>query len=216
MLRCRRDRASTRASCAWSWVRPASAKSTLLGAINGLVPHFSGGTLAGDVSGGRTAVCFAGLYLPARFGRPGGRRRAKESWVRRARHRHGRRGARVRHGRSWPCRAPVSAQARVEETLDLLGAWREPSSPRVGRAVPVGQQQRVAIGAVLTAHPPGPRAGRAHVGARPDSGQRRCSPRSPALVHDLGVDGRDRRASPERVVRYADRRRPRSATGSYG
>src|SRR5690625_884364 len=30
--------------------RTGSGKSTLLGALNGLVPHFTGGTLAGDVS----------------------------------------------------------------------------------------------------------------------------------------------------------------------
>ena len=38
-----------RATCAWWSARPGAGKSTLLGAINGLVPHFTGGTLGGRV-----------------------------------------------------------------------------------------------------------------------------------------------------------------------
>ena len=72
---------------------PASGKSTLLGAINGLVPHFTGGTLAGRVTvdGRDTATPPA-----ARARRPGRRRRAGPAG--RVRHRHRRGGARLRHG----------------------------------------------------------------------------------------------------------------------
>ena len=38
---------SPRASCAWSSASTGSGKSTLLGAVNGLVPHFTGGTPGG-------------------------------------------------------------------------------------------------------------------------------------------------------------------------
>ena len=41
---------STRASWRWSSDGPGVGKSTLLGAVNGLVPHFTGGTLAGRVT----------------------------------------------------------------------------------------------------------------------------------------------------------------------
>ena len=40
---------STRASWPWWSARPAAARRTLLRCVNGLVPHFSGGTLSGRV-----------------------------------------------------------------------------------------------------------------------------------------------------------------------
>ena len=46
----RRPRRSPPASCASSSARTGTGKSTLLGAINGLVPHFTGGTLRGRVT----------------------------------------------------------------------------------------------------------------------------------------------------------------------
>ena len=119
---------STRASCAWSSAAPASGKSTLLGAINGLVPHFTGGTLAGRVTvDGRDTADAPAARARRR------RRRRRPGPARRLRHRHRRGGARLRDGAARPS-PPDVMRKRVEETLDLLGL-AELRAPRAARAV---------------------------------------------------------------------------------
>ena len=73
--------------------RTGSGKSTLLGAVNGLVPTFTGGVLAGRV---RVDGRDTSTHHPARPRRRGGGRWTGPDG--RIRHRHGRRGARLRHG----------------------------------------------------------------------------------------------------------------------
>ena len=186
---------STRASSAWSSGAPASGKSTLLGAINGLVPHFTGGTLAGRVT-------------------VDGRDTAHPSAAR-ARRRRRRRRARTRSPASSPTPSrrssptawsswrspPAVMRKRVEETLDLLGL--ADLRDRALHELSGGQQQRVAIGSVLTAHP------RVLVLDEPTSALDPTAAEEvlaaiTRLVHDLGVTVRARRA-PARARRAVRR-----------
>lgn len=124
--------------------RTGSGKSTLLGMMNGLVPHFTGGTLAGD-------VLIAGESI---MGRPPRElahivgfvpQDPASSFV----------GSTVEeelaYGMEQLGLAPETMRRRVEETLDLLGIAE--LRRRSLRTLSGGQQQRVAIGAVLTMHP---------------------------------------------------------------
>ena len=121
-----------------------TGKSTLLRAINGLVPHFSGGVLAGTVTvDGRTTkdnrprdladvVGFVGQNPLATF--------VTET---------------VEDELAYTMEnlgVPADAmRRRVEDAVDLLGL--QDLRDRSLRALSGGQQQRVAIGAVLTASP---------------------------------------------------------------
>lgn len=121
-----------------------SGKSTLLGTLNGLVPHFTGGTVTGDV---RVNGMSIRERKPRDFAELVG-------WV----------GQdplasfvtdivedELAYGME---QLGIDAQVmrrRVEETLDLLGI--EPLRRRPLRTLSGGQQQRVAIGSVLTMHP---------------------------------------------------------------
>ena len=174
---------------------PASGKSTLLGAINGLVPHFTGGTLAGRVTvDGRDTRDRTAARARRR------RRRRRPGPAGRLRHRHRRGGARLRHGAARPS-PPDVMRKRVEETLDLLGLAELRDRPL--RTLSGGQQQRVAIGAVLTAHP------RVLVLDEPTSALDPTAAEEvlaaiTRLVHDLGVTVRGGRA-PARAGRAVRR-----------
>ncbi len=124
--------------------RTGSGKSTLLGTINGLVPHFSGGTLAGDVLLDGESI----------------RRRAPRELA----HLVGYVGQdplagfvtdvvedELAYGMEQLGLEAQTMRRRVEETLDLLGIAALRARPL--RTLSGGQQQRVAIGAVLTMHP---------------------------------------------------------------
>jgi len=124
--------------------RTGSGKSTLLGLLNGLVPHFSGGTLAGDIR----------LDGESILGRP----------PRELAHRVGYVAQdpvagfvsdvveeELAYGMEQLGLDPQTMRRRVEETLDLLGI--ADLRRRSVRSLSGGQQQRVAIGAVLTMHP---------------------------------------------------------------
>ncbi len=124
--------------------RTGSGKSTLLGTINGLVPHFSGGTLQGD-------VLIDGQSI---------RRRAPRELA----HLVGYVGQdplagfvsdvvedELAYGMEQLGLEAQTMRRRVEETLDLLGIASLRARPL--RTLSGGQQQRVAIGAVLTMHP---------------------------------------------------------------
>ncbi|PKZ41485.1 cobalt ABC transporter ATP-binding protein [Kytococcus schroeteri] len=124
--------------------RTGAGKSTLLGLLNGLVPHFSGGTLAGEVLvHGRSTRTHVPRDLADTVG-----------WV----------GQdplagfvtdtvedEVAYGMEQLGIHPEAMRKRVEETLDVMGIA---DLRRRGLAeLSGGQQQRVAIAAVLAAQP---------------------------------------------------------------
>jgi energy-coupling factor transport system ATP-binding protein len=171
-----------------------SGKSTLLKAINGLVPHFTGGTMAGSVTvDGRSTrdhrprdlvdvIGYVGQDPVAGF--------VTESVE-----------DELAYGMESLSIAPPTMRKRVEETLDLLGladVRRRPLTTLSG-----GQQQRVAIGSVLTTHP------RVLVLDEPTSA---LDPQAAEevlaalqrLVHDLGLTVMLAEHRLERVIQYAD------------
>ncbi|MFY9913714.1 MAG: ATP-binding cassette domain-containing protein [Nocardioidaceae bacterium] len=171
-----------------------SGKSTLLKAMNGLVPHFTGGTVQGTVSvDGRSTrdhrprdlvdvVGYVGQDPLAGF--------VTESVE-----------DELAYGMESLSIAPGTMRKRVEETLDLLGlaeVRHRPLSTLSG-----GQQQRVAIGSVLTTHP------RVLVLDEPTSA---LDPQAAEevlaalqrLVHDLGLTVVLAEHRLERVIQYAD------------
>jgi energy-coupling factor transport system ATP-binding protein len=172
-----------------------SGKSTLLRCVNGLVPHFSGGRL-----GGRVVVA----------GRDTREHRPREladlvGWV----------GQDPQAGfvtdivedeLAYAMEslgvAPAVMRRRIEEILDLLGL--EAVRDRPLRSLSAGQQQRVAIGAVLTAQP------RALVLDEPTSALDPPAAEEvlavlTRMVHDLGLTVLLAEHRLERVVQYADR-----------
>jgi energy-coupling factor transporter ATP-binding protein EcfA2 len=171
-----------------------SGKSTLLGAINGLVPHFTGGTLAGRVLvGGRdTATCpprdladvvglvgqdpLAGFVTDT----------VEEE---------------LAYTMEQLAIAPAAMRARCEETLDLLGI--ADLRHRALRTLSGGQQQRVAIGAALTAHPLVLVLDEPTSALDPTSAEDVLAAIT-RLVHDLGITVVLAEHRLERVLPYAD------------
>ncbi|HET7529804.1 MAG TPA: ATP-binding cassette domain-containing protein [Mycobacteriales bacterium] len=175
--------------------RTGSGKSTLLRCVNGLVPHFTGGRLSGHVVvGGRDTrthrprdladvVGFVGQDPPAGFVTD-----TVEDELAYAMESLG--------------VAPATMRRRVEETLDLLGLAEVRERPLL--TLSAGQQQRVAIGSVLTAAP------RILVLDEPTSAldpgaAEEVLAALTRLVHDLGVTVVLAEHRLERVVQYADR-----------
>lgn len=175
--------------------RTGVGKSTLLGCINGLVPHFTGGHLHGrvtvdgldtstrpprelaDVVGVVGQDPLAGFVTDT----------VEEE---------------LAYGMEQLAVAPDVMRKRVEETLDLLGIAELRQRPL--RALSGGQQQRVAIGSVLTPHP------RVLVLDEPTSALDPTAAEEvlaaiTRLVHDLGVTVVMAEHRLERVVQYADR-----------
>ena len=172
-----------------------SGKSTLLAAINGLVPHFTGGTLTGRVlAGGRDTARFRPRELADVVGMVG--QDPLAGFVTDT----------VEEELAYTMEQlaidPAAMRARVEETLDLLGIAE--LRHRALRTLSGGQQQRVAIGAALTAHP------RILVLDEPTSALDPASAEDvlaaiTRLVHDLGVTVVLAEHRLERVLPYADR-----------
>jgi len=175
--------------------RTGSGKSTLLRAVNGLVPHFSGGTLHGKVvvDGRDTAthrprdladvVGFVGQDPLAGFVTDN----VEDE---------------LAYGMESLGVAPAVMRKRVEETLDLLGLANLRRRPLVHLSG--GQQQRVAIGSVLTAHP------RVLVLDEPTSALDPLAAEDvlstlQRLVHDLSLTILLAEHRLERVVQYVDR-----------
>ncbi|KQY64575.1 ABC transporter ATP-binding protein [Nocardioides sp. Root140] len=175
--------------------RTGSGKSTLLRAVNGLVPHFSGGTLRGRVvvDGRDTAthrprdladvVGFVGQDPLAGFVTDN----VEDE---------------LAYGMESLGISPATMRKRVEETLDLLGLADLRGRPLTHLSG--GQQQRVAIGAVLTTHP------RVLVLDEPTSaldplGAEDVLATLQRLVHDLGITVLLAEHRLERVVQYVDR-----------
>jgi energy-coupling factor transport system ATP-binding protein len=175
--------------------RTGAGKSTLLGAINGLVPHFTGGTLAGRVSvDGRETRTHPPRELADVVGVVG--QDPLSGFVTDTVEEE------LAYGMEQLAVPPEVMRKRVEETLDLLGIAELRDRPLY--QLSGGQQQRVAIGSVLTAHP------RVLVLDEPTSA---LDPNAAEevlaaitrLVHDLGVTVVLAEHRLERVVQYADR-----------
>src|SRR5579875_3540179 len=175
--------------------RTGSGKSTLLAAVNGLVPHFTGGTLAGAVTvGGRSTATHRPRELADTVGvvlqdpLAGFVADTVEE--------------ELAYGMEQLALSPEVMRKRVEETLDLLGLAELRDRPL--RELSGGQQQRVAIGAVLTAHP------RVLVLDEPTSALDPTAAEETLaaitrLVHDLGLTVLIAEHRLERVIQHADR-----------
>jgi energy-coupling factor transport system ATP-binding protein len=172
-----------------------TGKSTLLRAINGLVPHFSGGTLAGTVTvDGRSTKDNRPRDLADVVGFVG--QNPLASFVTET----------VEDELAYTMEnlgVPSDAmRRRVEDAIDLLGL--QDLRDRSLRALSGGQQQRVAIGAVLTASP------RLLVLDEPTSALDPAAAEEvlsalARLVHDLGLTVVMAEHRLERVVPFADR-----------
>jgi energy-coupling factor transport system ATP-binding protein len=175
--------------------RTGVGKSTLLGAINGLVPHFTGGTLTGRVTvDGRDTRDHPPRELADVVGVVG--QDPLAGFVTDTVEEE------LAYAMEQLAVAPDVMRKRVEETLDLLGIAELRN--RALRTLSGGQQQRVAIGSVLTAHP------RILVLDEPTSALDPTAAEEvlaavTRLVHDLGVTVVVAEHRLERVVQYADR-----------
>ncbi|GHE53412.1 ATP-binding cassette domain-containing protein [Streptomyces vinaceus] len=169
-------------------------KSTLLGAVCGLVPHFTGGTLRGRVTvAGRDTRTHKPRELADVVGTVGQDPLAHfvtdvvED--------------ELAYGMESLGLAPAVMRRRVEETLDLLGLNELRDRPLA--TLSGGQQQRVAIGSVLTPHP------KVLVLDEPTSALDPAAAEEvlavlQRLVHDLGTTVLLAEHRLERVVQYAD------------
>ncbi|WP_185995023.1 ABC transporter ATP-binding protein [Nocardioides campestrisoli] len=172
-----------------------AGKSTLLGVLAGLVPEHTGGTLTGDVLLDGVSI----LHRPAR------ERAADVGYV-------GQNPAawfvtdtveeELAYGMEQLGLPAATMRRRVEETLDLLGI--ADLRHRDLRTLSGGEQQRVAIGSVLTMHP------RLLVLDEPTSALDPTAAEDvlaivTRLVQDLGLSVVVAEHRLERVVPFADR-----------
>ncbi|MEO8828025.1 ATP-binding cassette domain-containing protein [Lapillicoccus sp.] len=170
-------------------------KSTLLGTMNGLVPHFTGGRLSGRV---RIADYDTRLHPPREMADVVGMvgQDPLAGFVTDIVEEE------LAYGMEQLAVPPSTMRKRVEETLDLLGIAELRRRPL--RTLSGGQQQRVAIGAVLTSHP------RVLVLDEPTSALDPTAAEEvlaavTRLVHDLGATVVVAEHRMERVLQYADR-----------
>ncbi|MFF4216384.1 ABC transporter ATP-binding protein [Streptomyces nondiastaticus] len=170
-------------------------KSTLLGTVSGLVPHFTGGTLHGRVTvAGRDTRTHKPRELADVVGTVGQDPLAHfvTDTVE----------DELAYGMESLGVPPHTMRRRVEETLDLLGlaGLRDrPISTLSG-----GQQQRVAIGSVLTTHPAVLVLDEPTSALDPGAAEEVLAVLQ-RLVHDLGTTVLMAEHRLERVVQYADR-----------
>ncbi|MCX4867330.1 ATP-binding cassette domain-containing protein [Streptomyces sp. NBC_00257] len=170
-------------------------KSTLLGAVSGLVPHFTGGTLSGRVTvDGRDTRTHKPRELADLVGTVG--QDPLSHFVTDTVEDE------LAYGMESLGLAPDVMRRRVEETLDLLGLAELRDRPIA--TLSGGQQQRVAIGSVLTPHP------KVLVLDEPTSALDPAAAEDvlavlQRLVHDLGTTVLMAEHRLERVVQYADR-----------
>jgi len=172
-----------------------SGKTTLLRCVNGLVPHFSGGTLSGRITvDGRDTRTNRPRDLADIVG-VGGQDPAAAFVTDTVEEE-------LAYGMESLGVGGDVMRRRVEETLDLLGL--ADVRQRNLRTLSGGQQQRVAIGGVLAAHP------RILVLDEPTSALDPVAAEEvlaalTRLVHDLGLTVLLAEHRLERVVQYADR-----------
>lgn len=175
--------------------RTGSGKTTLLRAINGLVPHFSGGTLTGRVVvDGRDTREHRPRDLADVVGFVG--QDPLSGFVTDTVEDE------LAYGMESLGLGREVMRKRVEETLDLLGLADLRHRPLPDLSA--GQQQRVAIGSVLTTHP------RVLVLDEPTSALDPLAAEEvlatlQRLVHDLGLTVVLAEHRLERVLQYADR-----------
>jgi energy-coupling factor transport system ATP-binding protein len=175
--------------------RTGVGKSTLLGVVTGLVPRFTGGTLSGDVLvDGRSVVHapprerahvvgFVGQDPAAGFVTD----TVEEE---------------LAYGMEQLGLPADTMRRRVEETLDLLGI--ADLRARDLHHLSGGEQQRVAIGSVLTMHPRLLVLDEPTSALDPTAAEEVLATLS-RLVHDLGVSVLMAEHRLERVVPFADR-----------
>ncbi|MFI9026250.1 ABC transporter ATP-binding protein [Streptomyces sp. NPDC053560] len=169
-------------------------KSTVLNAVSGLVPHFTGGTLHGRVTvGGRDTRTHRPRELADVVGTVG--QDPLSHFVTDTVEDE------LAYGMESLGLAPDVMRRRVEETLDLLGLTD--LRDRAITTLSGGQQQRVAIGSVLTTHP------KVLVLDEPTSALDPAAAEEvlavlQRLVHDLGTTVLLAEHRLERVVQYAD------------
>ncbi|MHA5053059.1 ABC transporter ATP-binding protein [Streptomyces sp. SD15] len=169
-------------------------KSTVLGAVGGLVPHFTGGTLRGRVTvAGRDTRTHKPRELADVVGTVG--QDPLSHFVTDTVEDE------LAYGMESLGLAPAVMRRRVEETLDLLGLADLRDRPIA--TLSGGQQQRVAIGSVLTPHP------KVLVLDEPTSALDPAAAEEvlavlQRLVHDLGTTVLMAEHRLERVIQYAD------------
>ncbi|NEB02601.1 ABC transporter ATP-binding protein [Streptomyces sp. SID13726] len=169
-------------------------KSTILGAVSGLVPHFTGGTLRGRVTvAGRDTRTHKPRELADVVGTVG--QDPLSHFVTDTVEDE------LAYGMESLGLSPTVMRRRVEETLDLLGLASLRDRPLA--TLSGGQQQRVAIGSVLTPHP------RALVLDEPTSALDPAAAEEvlavlQRLVHDLSTTILMAEHRLERVIQYAD------------
>jgi energy-coupling factor transport system ATP-binding protein len=172
-----------------------SGKTTLLGCVNGLVPHFTGGTLSGRVLvEGRDTRTHRPRDLADVVGMVG--QDPLASFVTDTVEEE------IAYGMESIGLSSAVMRRRVEETLDVLGLADVRN--RTLTTLSGGQQQRVAIGGVLAAQP------RILVLDEPTSALDPVAAEDvlaalTRLVHDLGLTVLMAEHRLERVVQYADR-----------
>ncbi|NJQ16608.1 ABC transporter ATP-binding protein [Streptomyces bohaiensis] len=172
-----------------------TGKSTLLGAVNGLVPRFTGGhlrgrvTVAGQGTESRPPQEFA--HLVGRVGQDPLAGFVTDNVE-----------EELAYGMEQLAVRPEVMRKRVEETLDLLGIAE--LRGRALRSLSGGQQQRVAIGSVLTTHPSVLVLDEPTSALDPTAAEDVLSAVL-RLVHDLGVTVLIAEHRMERVLQYADR-----------
>ncbi|MFF7649440.1 ABC transporter ATP-binding protein [Streptomyces sp. NPDC007983] len=169
-------------------------KSTLLGAVSGLVPHFSGGTLRGRVTvAGRDTRTHKPRELADVVGTVGQDPLAHfvTDTVE----------DELAYGMESLGLPPDTMRRRVEETLDLLGLAELRDRPIV--TLSGGQRQRVAIGSVLTTHPEVLVLDEPTSALDPAAAEEVLAVLQ-RLVHDLGTTVLMAEHRLERVVQYAD------------
>ncbi|MES5821461.1 ATP-binding cassette domain-containing protein [Streptomyces sp. RG80] len=172
-----------------------TGKSTILGTVSGLVPHFTGGTLRGRVTvAGRDTRTHKPRELADVVGTVGQDPLAHfvTDTVE----------DELAYGMESLGLAPEVMRRRVEETLDLLGLTDLRARPIA--TLSGGQRQRVAIGSVLTPHP------KVLVLDEPTSALDPAAAEEvlavlQRLVHDLGTTVLMAEHRLERVIQYADR-----------
>jgi energy-coupling factor transport system ATP-binding protein len=175
--------------------RTGSGKTTLLRAINGLVPHFSGGTLAGRVVvDGRDTRDHRPRDLADVVGYVGQDPLAGfvSDTVE----------DELAYGMESLGLPAAVMRKRVEETVDLLGLADLRHRPLLDLSG--GQQQRVAIGSVLTTHPKVLVLDEPTSALDPQAAEEVLAALQ-RLVHDLGLTVVLAEHRLERVVQYADR-----------
>jgi energy-coupling factor transport system ATP-binding protein len=169
-------------------------KSTVLGAVSGLVPHFTGGTLRGRVTvASRDTRTHKPRELADVVGTVG--QDPLSHFVTDTVEDE------LAYGMESLGLAPDVMRRRVEETLDLLGLADLRHRPIA--TLSGGQQQRVAIGSVLTPHPSVLVLDEPTSALDPAAAEEVLAVLQ-RLVHDLGTTVLLAEHRLERVIQYAD------------